>query len=152
MLLEMQPLLPISVATQSPKHHLLRARIALIISGVLVILLSLCGIFFTAEIATAIREISPGCTFRRLTGISCPGCGGTRAAGALLRGDISGACRYNLLLPISLLALLIEYIRLWLVNFTRYNRWGYSRIYIRFFIIYTWLVCIWFIVRNIFGI
>lgn len=116
------------------------------------ILLSLCGIFYTAEIATAIRELSPGCTFRRLTGISCPGCGGTRAAGALLRGDIWGACRYNLLLPISLLALLIEYIRLWLVNFTRYNRWGYSRIYIRFFIIYTWLVCIWFIVRNIFGI
>lgn len=31
------------------------------------------------------------CPFRRCTGGYCPGCGGTRAAGRLLRGDIGGA-------------------------------------------------------------
>jgi hypothetical protein len=31
------------------------------------------------------------CPWRRCTGISCPGCGLTRAAGRLVRGDLAGA-------------------------------------------------------------
>jgi len=31
------------------------------------------------------------CPFRRCTGAYCPGCGGTRAVGRLLRGDLVGA-------------------------------------------------------------
>jgi len=31
------------------------------------------------------------CPFRRCTGAYCPGCGGTRAVGRLLRGDLAGA-------------------------------------------------------------
>ena len=34
----------------------------------------------------AVQRLSPGCIFHRLTGISCPGCGGTRALIALIDG------------------------------------------------------------------
>jgi len=52
-----------------------------------------------------LQSLSPGCTFRRLTGFCCPGCGGTRAFFALLKGDVLSAWRMNSLL-LSGLALL----------------------------------------------
>lgn len=54
----------------------------------------------------------PGCTFHRLTGFHCPGCGMTRAAAALLHGEVAAAFRLNpvgiLLLPLALAGLAIE--------------------------------------------
>ena len=44
----------------------------------------------------------PGCYFHALTGLHCPGCGATRAAHALLHGDVPQAFAYN---PLFLLAL-----------------------------------------------
>lgn len=44
--------------------------------------------------------ILPPCLFLRLTGLRCPGCGTTRMAAALLRGDVGGAWYYN---PFTLL-------------------------------------------------
>jgi hypothetical protein len=44
----------------------------------------------------------PPCWLNRLTGLHCPGCGGTRAAHALLRGDVIGAVRFNALLVVGL--------------------------------------------------
>ncbi len=37
----------------------------------------------------------PPCLFHALTHLYCPGCGGTRAAILLLRGDLAGAIRMN---------------------------------------------------------
>jgi hypothetical protein len=37
----------------------------------------------------------PACTFLKLTGLYCPGCGGTRCAKNLLRGDLAGAFAMN---------------------------------------------------------
>jgi hypothetical protein len=39
----------------------------------------------------------PRCPFFEATGLLCPGCGGTRALAALLRGDFAGAWRLNAL-------------------------------------------------------
>jgi len=39
----------------------------------------------------------PACPFHAVTGWWCPGCGMTRAAGALVRGHIGAAVSYNLL-------------------------------------------------------
>lgn len=50
----------------------------------------------------------PGCTFQRVTGWHCPGCGATRCCHALVHGDFAQAVAWNplfvLLLPILLLS------------------------------------------------
>jgi hypothetical protein len=54
----------------------------------------------------------PGCTFHRLTGLHCPGCGMTRATVAAARGDLAAAFRFNpvgmVVLPLALLGLGLE--------------------------------------------
>lgn len=47
----------------------------------------------------------PACSFRRLTGLYCPGCGMTRALASLLHGDVRQSLSRNVLL-VPLLALL----------------------------------------------
>lgn len=37
----------------------------------------------------------PRCVFKTATGLDCPGCGGTRAAHALLHGRVAEAFRFN---------------------------------------------------------
>ena len=44
----------------------------------------------------------PRCFFHDLTGLHCPGCGGTRCAFALLHGDVSQAAAYNVLVLLYL--------------------------------------------------
>jgi hypothetical protein len=44
----------------------------------------------------------PVCQFHQLTGLNCPGCGGTRALYALLHGDVATAFRDNALLVAGL--------------------------------------------------
>ena len=43
------------------------------------------------------------CPFHALTGLHCPGCGMTRAAALLLRGDLAGALQHNVLLVPTLI-------------------------------------------------
>lgn len=65
------------------------------------------GIFLaatTAGVAAVIFFFNPAthgfypeCQFHRLTGLNCPGCGGTRALYALLHGKLANALRDNAL-------------------------------------------------------
>jgi Protein of unknown function (DUF2752) len=54
----------------------------------------------------------PGCTFHRLTGLNCPGCGMTRAAHATLHGRFGEAFRFNpvgmILLPLAFVGVGLE--------------------------------------------
>jgi hypothetical protein len=50
----------------------------------------------------------PACQFHRLTGLSCPGCGLTRALYALLHGNFSAALHDNALFVLTLIALAIR--------------------------------------------
>src|SRR5688500_7978079 len=45
-------------------------------------------------------RILPACSVRQLTGLYCPGCGGTRCTVRLLQGDLAGAFAMNPLLVI----------------------------------------------------
>jgi hypothetical protein len=68
----------------------------------------------------------PLCPFRGLTGVPCPGCGLTRAAGAFFRGRIGDALQVHPLIPlviVQLLAvwLLLTFGRTWL---DRLPRWA----------------------------
>jgi uncharacterized protein DUF2752 len=62
----------------------------------------------------------PGCPFRALTGIACPGCGTTRALHQLLHGNLVAAFQFNPLLILSLPLLL--YALLWYTNAALRNR------------------------------
>jgi len=59
----------------------------------------------------------PQCPFFEATGLLCPGCGGTRALAALLRGDVMGAWRLNGLV-VALLPFAVGWgiLRLWRVE------------------------------------
>lgn len=49
----------------------------------------------------------PRCMFKWATGWDCPGCGSQRAFMALLHGDITQACTYNLIIPPAMVYLLL---------------------------------------------
>ena len=56
--------------------------------------------------------VSIPCWFHALTGYDCPFCGGSRALGALLHGDLAGALRFNafavlLLVPAAIAGLVL---------------------------------------------
>jgi hypothetical protein len=59
--------------------------------------------------------LGSACLLYSTTGIPCPGCGGTRAALQLLRGDVLGSLSYHpLLLPAA--AALLVYFFVWLTR------------------------------------
>lgn len=115
--------------------------------------IALCSFFlilmYPEQLACAVRESSPGCWFRRLTGLACPGCGGTRAAGALLKGNILAAFQYNLFLPIAIIFLITEYIRMVRIYFLKGKDWRESLLYRRIIQGMLWLVLLWMFSRNL---
>ena len=50
----------------------------------------------------------PVCLFHKLTGLNCPGCGGTRAAYQLLHGHLLLALRDNALFILALVVLMLR--------------------------------------------
>ncbi|MSO36857.1 MAG: DUF2752 domain-containing protein [Acidimicrobiia bacterium] len=44
----------------------------------------------------------PVCPFRAVTGLDCPGCGGTRAAHHLFRGNVGAAVDFNILAVLAI--------------------------------------------------
>jgi hypothetical protein len=67
--------------------------------------------------APASYPFYPRCAFYMLTGLQCPGCGGLRAAHAILHGDFSAAFHYNELLT------LLSPVALCLGSFAAIRKW-----------------------------
>ena len=57
-------------------------------------------------------EFPIGCPVHALTGLDCPGCGSTRALGALARLDPVAALDHNLLVPVALIVVVTSWV-LW---------------------------------------
>jgi hypothetical protein len=59
----------------------------------------------------------PGCAIRRMTGLYCPGCGGTRCTHRLLHGDLAGALAMNpavvMLLSVAVVLVGMAVVREW---------------------------------------
>ena len=53
----------------------------------------------------------PPCPLRALTGLQCPGCGGTRALHALLHGDVAGAFAFNPMLFVAIATAIVVIVR-----------------------------------------
>jgi hypothetical protein len=54
-----------------------------------------------ALVSVSAARLGFRCPFRAVLGIDCPGCGGTRALLALLRGDVRQAARENLAVVVA---------------------------------------------------
>ena len=75
------------------------------------VLLALVAIFrkHVEPLARAVGDLYD-CPFRRLTGIHCPGCGGTRSILALIRGDFLEAIHDNPAGPMLVLVVILFYL------------------------------------------
>lgn len=104
------------------------------------------------QTAAWLYKISPGCSFRRLTGLSCPGCGGTRAVHALLHGDWQAAWSYNMFLWVSVLLLVEEYVRLAWLGLSGRESFSATRYYTGMLKLYALATVLWFLLRNVFGV
>ena len=87
------------------------------------------------------------CLFRRVTGLLCPGCGMSRALGAISRGDILQAMQYNVL-SVTLLPVILLYL---FYRAVRYVKTGYDafRIPEWLFLLVCVSICVfYFMMRN----
>ena len=117
---------------------------------ILLLILAAGIILFPQQLSDLVGSISPGCTFRRLTGLACPGCGGTRALRALIEGEPLAAVCYNPFIVLSLPILCIEYFRSWWIYFRNSESpLTRSRIYCSILQVYAWLTILWAVGRNL---
>lgn len=127
-------------------HAVLRLGAVLLVLLAGAVLLSL----YAAPLCEWVRILSPGCFFHRLTGIKCPGCGGTRALQALLGGDAAAALRFNFFWLPSAFILLAELLRkLCCTPAFRYTS-AFRLFYLPALKLYAASAVFWFIARNIF--
>lgn len=92
-------------------------------------------------------NLYPRCSFRMLTGLSCPGCGSQRALHALLNGDPAAAIRFNAILAIEIpLIVLLIVSRLAGDRAPRLRKFLSARIFI---LLLLSTIIIWTVVRNI---
>lgn len=107
-------------------------------------------LWFPQQLSEWVGQLSPGCTFRKLTGLACPGCGGTRALRALISGEPWAALCYNPFIIASLPILLTEYIRSWRVYLRQSDTTiPRSRTYCILLQLYAASTVLWAIARNL---
>lgn len=91
---------------------------------------SLLAIPFVAAITLATIAPSDGtptiCGFATCTGVACPGCGLTRAAGHLVRGNLAEALRYHPLVLLVAVELLGAW-TIWAAHQAGWIQWRHRR-------------------------
>ena len=86
---------PPALPPSAPNATVLRWLLALAALGLVVML----GVLHQFDPAR--HGFYPGCTFHRLTGLNCPGCGGLRATHQLLHGHFGEAWHHNALVVLA---------------------------------------------------
>lgn len=70
-------------------------------AGLLLVLVFVVAVLLLRRFDPAEYSFYPKCTLYQATGLHCPGCGATRAVGALAAGRLVDAIRYNPLLIVG---------------------------------------------------
>lgn len=70
---------------------------------------ALLAIVLAAVMYAGLSIVGIGCPFKFITGISCPGCGMTRAYGCVIHGDFHRAFGYHPLFPIAPILVYLVY-------------------------------------------
>lgn len=71
----------------------------LYLAGLVFAAVSLTGIALVAFAPFDILSLMPACTFKKITGLYCPGCGGTRAVEAFVTGHFIKSFMYHPFVP-----------------------------------------------------
>ena len=130
----------------------LQQMIWLVIAPVMGLLL-LCGMLWAPEVSAIwLGKLLPPCLFHQLAGLSCPGCGGTHAVQALLRGDWQAAWHFNMFLWISIVLLAEEYFRYALILLRGHEHISSSHTYTTLLKLYALATIAWFVLRNVFDL
>ena len=92
------------------EYALRNLRMTLIVlTAVAVAGVGVCYLYFW--LAPRYPILAPGCIMSRLLHLYCPGCGGTRAVAALLRGDLLTSLRANPLVLWGGILAVMQYVR-----------------------------------------
>ncbi|MEV7616758.1 DUF2752 domain-containing protein [Streptomyces sp. NPDC089799] len=95
-------------------------------------------------------QLLPRCPWQWATGLSCPGCGGTRMAYSLLHGDLAGAARANAALLAVLPVVALGYGH-WLTTATLRGRRYRVPVGRRGSAVILTLAALWTVLRNVLG-
>jgi hypothetical protein len=105
-----------------------------ILTGILLIVVILTGIYLYARFDPSDYAFFPKCPVYTITGYKCPGCGSQRAFYNLFQGNLITAFRYNplmfILVPYILFGIYIEYIanlsneRIFRLRSIFYDKWA----------------------------
>jgi hypothetical protein len=100
--------------------------------------------------ADAVRRFSPGCISRKWLHVYCPGCGGTRAFVALMRGEWLAVLKYNAWWLPTACILAVEYID-WALGklFPKRDFPLWRKLRIKLLVGYAALTVLYVIARNI---
>lgn len=104
-----------------------------------------------AAVALGTGVLRIPCWFHALTGLDCPFCGGSRAVGALLHGDVGAALSFNafalvVLLPLAVVTL-VAAVR-WEAGRAR-RWWSDGALGWRLTLAVAGLLVVWWVVRNV---
>lgn len=91
--------------------------------------------------------IVPKCDFHALTGMYCPGCGGTRAVIALLNGNWVHSFLYHAFVPYFVILYIVFMARGTLAILTK-GKFQYMRFYNGYIFLGVAIILIQFIVKN----
>lgn len=124
---------------------------ALYFIGTCFVLIS--GVYFVYRVDPSVNPFAPGCSFYRLTGLYCPGCGMTRAIHHALHGRFGQAFSLNVLWPAIMLFLCASLVLWFFWLATGKNPFHGANRLLRYYPAFTWLVLIvlfaFWVLRNI---
>lgn len=85
-----------------------KQKIIIAVSAPIIVIL----LFVFRDFIMSLAPVLGECTFHKMTGLWCPGCGNTRSVNAMLHGHFLLAIRNNITLPFIAVALCGFYIEL----------------------------------------